>query len=100
MVRLCRILYRGKWGAECIEEYPTYQGIEEMLPYAKAVSAKTYEFDENGKETTLDIRRILKLIKESGYTGWIGVEYEGTDITPEEGILKTKELLLKEAKQL
>ena len=88
------------WGAECIEEYPTYQGIEEMLPYAKAVSAKTYEFDENGKETTLDVGRILKMVKESGYNGWIGVEYEGTGLEPEEGILKTKELLLNEAKKL
>ena len=88
------------WGAECIEEYPTYQGIEEMLPYAKAVSAKTYEFDENGKETTLDVGRILKMVKESGYNGWIGVEYEGTGLKPEEGILKTKELLLNEAKKL
>ncbi|SFC12603.1 Sugar phosphate isomerase/epimerase [Zunongwangia mangrovi] len=88
------------WGTECIEEYPTYQGIEEMIPYAKAVSAKTYEFDENGKETTLDIGRILKIVKDSGYEGWIGVEYEGSGLEPEEGILKTKELLLNEAKQL
>ncbi|WBL21010.1 sugar phosphate isomerase/epimerase [Zunongwangia sp. HRR-M8] len=88
------------WGAECVEEYPTYQGIEEMIPYAKAVSAKTYEFDENGKETTLDIGRILKIVKDAGYNGWIGVEYEGTGLAPEEGILKTKELLLKEAEKL
>ena len=88
------------WGTECIEEYPVYQGIEEMIPFAKAVSAKTYEFDENGKETTLNIGRILKIVKDSGYEGWIGVEYEGTGLEPEEGILKTKELLLNEAKQL
>ncbi|UAB83658.1 sugar phosphate isomerase/epimerase [Zunongwangia sp. SCSIO 43204] len=88
------------WGTECIEEYPTYQGIEEMIPYAKAVSAKTYEFDKNGKETTLDIGRILEIVKDSGYKGWIGVEYEGSGLEPEEGILKTKELLLNEAKQL
>lgn len=88
------------WGTECIEEYPVYQGIEEMILFAKAVSAKTYEFDENGKETTLNIGRILKIVKDSGYEGWIGVEYEGTGLEPEEGILKTKELLLNEAKQL
>ncbi|MDN3593812.1 sugar phosphate isomerase/epimerase family protein [Zunongwangia endophytica] len=88
------------WGAECVEEYPTYQGIEEMMPYAKAVSAKTYDFNEEGKESSMDISRILKIVKESGYKGWIGVEFEGSNLTPEEGILKTKELLLEEAAQL
>ena len=83
-----------RWG-ECLEVYPDkYQGIEMMLPAAKAVSAKSYDFDENGNETTLDYPRILQLVKDSGYTNFIGVEYEGTRLSEREGILATKNLLL------
>jgi sugar phosphate isomerase/epimerase len=88
----------AKWGA-CAEEYPDkYQGIKIMLTAAKAVSAKAYDFDENGDETTLDFPRIIKMVKEAGYTGYIGVEYEGTRLPEQEGIIATKDLLLKSAK--
>lgn len=81
------------WG-ECIEEYPDkYQGIELMLTKAKAVSAKSYDFDEEGNETTLDFTRIMKLVKDSGYSGFIGVEYEGDRLPEDEGIEATKKLL-------
>ncbi|MFH6768664.1 sugar phosphate isomerase/epimerase family protein [Gaetbulibacter aquiaggeris] len=84
----------AQWG-ECLEVYPDkYQGIEMMLTAAKAVSAKSYDFDENGNETTLDYPRILQLVKDSGYTNFIGVEYEGTRLSEREGILATKNLLL------
>jgi len=84
----------AQWG-ECLEDYPDkYQGIEMMLTAAKAVSAKSYDFDENGNETTLDYPRILQLVKDSGYTNFIGVEYEGTRLSEREGILATKNLLL------
>jgi len=89
-----------QWG-DCLEEYPDkYQGIEMMLTAAKAVSAKSYDFDENGNETTLDYPRILQLVKNSGYTSFIGVEFEGSEISEEEGIKLTKELLLKVEEQL
>lgn len=71
-----------------------------MLTEAKAVSAKAYDFDENGNETTLDFPRIMKLVKDSGYKGYIGVEYEGERLSEEKGILATKKLLLKSAKSL
>jgi hypothetical protein len=88
------------WG-ECEEEYPDkYEGIKMMLPAAKAVSAKSYDFDEQGNETTLDYPRILQLVKDAGYTGFIGVEYEGSRLSEKEGILATKALLLKAAKKL
>ena len=77
----------------CAEEYPTYQGIEEMMPYAKAVSAKSYDFDAQGQETTLDYKRIMKIVQDAGYTGFVGVEYEGQKLSPKEGIMATKELL-------
>jgi sugar phosphate isomerase/epimerase len=89
-----------QWG-ECEEEYPDkYEGIKMMLPAAKAVSAKSYDFDEQGNETTLDYPRILQLVKDAGYTGFIGVEYEGSRLSEKEGILATKALLLKAAKKL
>ena len=88
------------WG-ECVEEYPNkYEGIKMMLTKAKAVSAKSYDFDENGRETTLDFPRIIKLVKESGYTGYIGVEYEGERLSEKEGIEATKDLLLKSAESI
>lgn len=88
------------WG-ECIEEYPDkYEGIKMMLTEAEAVSAKSYDFDENGNETTLDFSRIMKLVKNSGYTGFIGVEYEGDRLGEKQGIEATKTLLLESAKSI
>lgn len=85
------------WG-ECEEVYPDkYEGIKMMLTAAKAVSAKSYDFDENGNETTLDYPRIIQLVKDSGYTNYIGVEYEGERLSELEGIQATKNLLLKSA---
>lgn len=80
-------------GGKCIEEYDRYKGITELMPYAKSVSAKTHNFDTDGWEKDSDYKRILKTVKEAGYTGWIGVEYEGSDLSEEEGIKKTIELL-------
>jgi sugar phosphate isomerase/epimerase len=89
----------AQWG-ECEEVYPDkYEGIKMMLTAAKAVSAKSYDFDENGNETTLDYPRIIQLVKDSGYTNFIGVEYEGERLPEKEGILATKNLLLKSAKE-
>lgn len=84
----------------CAEEYPIYQGIEEMIPYAMAVSAKSYDFDESGQETKLDYERILKMVKEVGYTGFVGVEYEGSRMGSIEGITATKDLLIEEGSKL
>lgn len=89
-----------RWEAKCIEEYPRYQGIEEMMPYAKAVSAKSYDFNDEGQETTIDFSKILKIVKDAGYTGFIGVEYEGNRLSAEEGIMATKNLLIEEGRKL
>lgn len=87
-----------RWGTECVEEYDKYQGVEELMPRAKAVSAKSYDFDANGNETTIDYKRMLDIVRSAGYTGYIGVEYEGERLSEEEGILATKDLLLNTAK--
>lgn len=84
----------------CIEEYDIYKGVTELLPYSKAVSAKSYDFDADGNETKIDYAKMLKIVKDSKYTGFIGVEYEGNELSEEEGILATKQLMLKVAKSL
>lgn len=89
---------RGPEG--CIDEYDRYKGIEELMPYAKAVSAKAHDFDENGNEANSDFLRIMKIVKDSGFKGHIGIEYEGNDLSEEEGIKKTKALLEKVFKEL
>ena len=86
--------------SKCIEEYDKYQGIEELMPYAKAVSAKSYDFDDNGNETKIDFARILGLVKQAGYTGYIGVEYEWENLGEEAGIMATKDLLIREGTKL
>jgi len=81
--------------SKCIEEYDKYQGVAELMPHAKAVSAKAYDFDENGDEIDIDFNRILKIVKDAGYTGYVGVEYEGRNLSEEDGIMATKNLLIK-----
>ena len=79
----------------CHESYDRYVGTKELMPFAKAVSAKTYDFDENGNCVETDYYKIMKIVKDSGFNGYIGIEYEGEKISEEEGIRKTKALLEK-----
>lgn len=89
-----------RWGSPCIDEYDKYKGVLEMMPFAHGVSAKTYDFDAEGNETTIDYFKMLKIVKEAGYTGHIGIEYEGERLSEEQGIAATKALLLKAASKL
>jgi L-ribulose-5-phosphate 3-epimerase len=75
------------------EEYDRYQGVQEMMPFAKAVSAKSYDFDEQGNETRVDYRRMLRIVLAAGYRGHIGIEYEGPRLPEPEGIRATRALL-------
>tara|TARA_R110002111_G_scaffold20665_2_gene49028 strand:- start:9 stop:998 length:990 start_codon:yes stop_codon:yes gene_type:complete len=84
----------------CAQEYDIYKGISELMPHALAVSAKSYNFDAEGNETKLDYPRILKIVKDAGYTGFIGVEYEGSVLSEEQGIIATRDLLIKAGKEL
>lgn len=79
----------------CEEWYDKYQGVEELMPYAHAVSAKSYDFDEQGNETTIDYKRMIDIVKNAGYKGYVGIEYEGNRMSEDEGILATKNLLEK-----
>jgi len=64
-----------------------------MMPFAKAVSAKSHDFDADGNETKTDYRRMLKIVVEAGYHGYVGIEYEGSRLGEAEGIRATKRLL-------
>lgn len=100
----------GKWLAEimkCVNktncgtlpdlgnfyEYDRYRGVTELMPFAKGVSGKTRNFDENGNETQIDYVRMMKIIADSGYKGYIDVEYEGSSLSEEEGIKASIALL-------
>ena len=88
----------AKWGStqfECDEAYDRYQGVAEFLPYARGVSAKAYDFNEQGEDRIIDYRRMLKIVKDSGYEGYIGIEYEGVEQPEHEGILTTRALIEK-----
>lgn len=86
----------AKWGStqiECEAVYDPIQGVRELLPYAKAVSAKSYSFDETGGQSILDYPNLLKLVKASPYDGYIGIEYEGENLSEHDGIIATKKLI-------
>jgi sugar phosphate isomerase/epimerase len=74
-------------------EYDRYQGVADLMPFAKAVSAKTHDFDATGNDTNKDYRRLMKTVLDAGYHSWVGIEYEGEKLPEREGILKTKQLL-------
>lgn len=75
------------------QEYDRYQGVDELMPFAKAVSAKSYDFDEDGNETTIDFPRMMNIVLAHGYNGYVGIEYEGNKLSEYDGIRKTKQLL-------
>ena len=77
----------------CTEYYDRYKGVTELMPFAKGVSAKTYDFDEQGNCIETDYSRILPIVKDAGYTSYIGIEYEGDKLSEEDGIRATKKLL-------
>ena len=80
--------------------YDRYTGIKELMPFAKGGSAKSHDFDSEGKETKTDYLKALRLVLDAGYRGHVGIEYEGRKISEEAGILATKKLLLATRDQL
>lgn len=78
------------------EWYDRYQGVKELMPYAKGVSAKTVQFDDKGEETKSDYHRLMRIVEEAGYHGFVGIEYEGEQFPDRKGgVLATKRLLEK-----
>jgi len=102
----------GKWLAETIRltgmsncgtlpdfgnfyEYDRYQGVTDLMPFAKAVSAKSYDFNEAGEDTKIDFLKMMKIVMDANYHGWVGIEYEGSKMSEDDGIIATKKLLEK-----
>ena len=79
--------------------YDKYKGVKELMPFAKGVSAKSHEFDEEGYERNIDYRKMLTIVKAAGYKGYIGIEYEGGG-PEDEGIMATKNLLVRLGEEL
>lgn len=77
----------------CKKEYDRYKGVKELMPFAQGVSAKTHDFNENGNEIHTDFDKMMGIIKNSGFSGHIGIEYEGNEMSEVEGIKATKALL-------
>ena len=82
------------------QTYDRYKGVQEMMPFAKAVSAKSHDFDAAGNEIHTDYRRMMKIVLDAGYRGWVGIEYEGEKHPESEGIRLTKALLEKVHQEL
>lgn len=107
----------GKWLAETIasvglkncgtlpdfgnfHDYDRYQGVTETMPFAKSVSAKSHDFDEQGNETKTDYFKMMKIVTDAGYKSWVGIEYEGSKLDEYAGIRATKALLIKVRKKM
>jgi L-ribulose-5-phosphate 3-epimerase len=76
-------------------EYDRYQGVTDLMPLAKAVSAKSYDFDTDGNETKIDFMKMMKIVMDANYHSWVGIEYEGSKMSEDDGIMATKKLLEK-----
>ena len=79
----------------CNIEYDKYEGMRNLMPYAKAVSAKSYDFDPFGNETTIDFKKMMDIVDEFNYNGYLGIEYEGNNHSEINGIELTKKLIQK-----
>jgi len=89
----------GNFRISDTKKYDMYQGVKELMPFAKGISAKTFKFDEQGNEPDIDYTRMFKIIHEAKFRGIVGIEWEGDGFSEEEGIRKTKALLEKVLQQ-
>jgi L-ribulose-5-phosphate 3-epimerase len=83
----------GNFNVSKDEKYDRYKGVEELMPFAHAVSAKSHDFDEAGNEKNTDYRKMMKIVYDAGYRGYVGIEYEGGGLDEYAGIRATKKLL-------
>lgn len=77
------------------EEFDRYEGVKLLMPYAKGVSGKSYAFDADGNETKMDFYKLMQIVKDAGYKGFVDVEYEGSALSEREGVIATRNLLEK-----
>jgi len=74
-------------------EADKYDSVARLMPHAKAVSAKCYDFGPDGNESSIDFARMIEIVKAAGYRGYVGIEFEGERLSEREGILSAKALL-------
>ena len=77
------------------KQYDRYLGVAALMPFAKAVSAKSHDFDESGNEIHTDYRKMMQIVLDAGYDGYVGVEYEGGKLDEYAGVKATRDLLKK-----
>ena len=75
------------------EMYDRYKGVTELMPFAKAVSAKSNDFDDKGNDTETDYFKMMKIVLDAGYSGFVGIEYGGKTLDEYSGVKATKALL-------
>ena len=85
----------GNFRIQGEEWYDRYKGVEELMPYAKAVSAKSNDFDSQDNEINTDYYKMMNIVLDAGYNGYVGIEYEGSKLDEMAGIQATKDLLEK-----
>jgi len=83
----------GNFSVSKDEEYDRYKGVTEMMSFAKAVSAKSHDFDERGEETHTDYHKMMKIVLDAKYNSFLGIEYEGDAMSEPDGVRATKKLL-------
>jgi putative IMPACT (imprinted ancient) family translation regulator len=94
------------FGGKCIDQYDKYKGVEELLPYAMGISAKSHSFNDDGEENSTNYSKMINLIKSSKFKGHIAIEYEGANLgmyglnkskylSANDGVLATKKLIEK-----
>lgn len=89
----------GNFRISDTRHYDMYQGVKDLMPFAKGISAKTFKFDDQGNEPDIDYTKMFKIIHDAKFNGIVGIEWEGDGFSEEEGIKKTKALLEKVLKQ-
>jgi len=85
----------GNFRIQGEEWYDRYKGVEELMPYVKAVSAKSNDFDSQDNEINTDYYKMMNIVLDAGYNGYVGIEYEGSKLDEMAGIQATKDLLEK-----
>jgi L-ribulose-5-phosphate 3-epimerase len=85
----------GNFKISATEQYDRYEGVAEMMPYAKGVSAKSHVFDSAGNEAEIDYEKMMKIVLDAGYHGYVGIEWEGESPSEPEGVKLTKDLLVR-----
>ncbi len=102
LVQLMRMVNRPNFGTlPDFGNFPKgtdkYGAVEKLMPYAKGVSFKCWDFGADGKETTLDMDRMMQIVAKSGYgktgSNWVGIEYEGERMTEFMGVQAARRFL-------